>query len=197
MWWTDRRDFLRSLGAVVPMAMVPRALWPWLRVDLPAERLRPVAEAVLPSRLGPEGVAKVVDGFRDWLDGYRPGAERSHGYGSGSMEIRHLPPDPTPRWQADLDELDGLARGRSVADFAALPLEERKGILRVLLADDAASALDSPVDADHVAVALMAFWFGSAEAADEAYGASIAKETCRPLASVGDKPAPGGIGRLP
>lgn len=197
MWWTDRRDFLRSLGAVVPMAMVPSALWPWLRVDLAAERLRPVTEAVLPSRLGPEGVAKVVDDFLDWLTGYRPGAERSHGYGSGSMEIRYLPPDPVPRWQAQLDELDDLARARSVADFAALPLEGRREVLRVILAGQSASALDSAVDADHLAVALMAFWFGSAEAADEAYGASIGKETCRPLTSVGQKPGPGGVGRLP
>lgn len=190
MWLTDRRDFLKSLGAAVPAYMVPRALWPWLRVDLPSERLTPVAEAVLPSGLGSEGVARIVEGFRDWLAGYRPGAERSHGYGSDSMEVRYLPPDPTPRWQSHLDELDELARRHSAADFAGLPMETRRAALRERLAGETGTALESPVDAGHVAAALMAFYFGSAEAADRAYGASIAKETCRSLAGVGRKPEP-------
>jgi hypothetical protein len=197
MWITRRRDFLKSLSATVPAALVPRAWWPSLRADLDPALLSPLAAVVLPSALGEEGVRRVVSDFRAWLDGYRPGAERSHGYGSGSMEIEYLPPDPTPRWQAQLEELDALARGRGASGFGALAPEGRLALVRERLAEGAASALGAPAEADHVAVALMAFWFDSAEAANLAYGAVIEKETCRSLASVGGRPDALPVRKLP
>jgi len=188
--WTDRRAFLGFLSGALSFVGLPGALRARLLPDLDATRLRSLAEAVLPSRLGAEGVARVVEAFEAWLAAYRPGAERSHGYGSDSMDIRYLPPDPTARWRAQLEELDASARQRFGGDFAALSLDQRRSLLRERLAAAPGSTPTSPADADHVAVALMAFWFGGAEAEDLAYGGAIAKETCRPLDTVGERPAP-------
>ena len=190
MWWIGRRGFLESLFGALPILFLPRAPWFWARAELDPARLRGIAEVALPSSLGPEGTARVVDAFAAWLAGYRPGAERSHGYGSGSMEILYLPADPTPRWQAQLDELDAAARQRLGGDFGSAPADARRAILRERLAATASSGLASPAEADHVAAALMAFYFDSADAADLAYGGAIGKETCRPLDTVGEKPAP-------
>ena len=59
-------------------------------------RLRPNAtildalgDAVLPAELGADGVSRAVVEFQRWMDGYRPGAEANHGYGTGKIE--HLP----------------------------------------------------------------------------------------------------------
>jgi len=174
---------------------LPGALRARLLPDLDAARLRSVAEAVLPSNLGAEGAARIVEAFTAWLAAYRPGAERAHGY--GSMELRHLPPDPTPRWNAQLSELDEAARAGYGADFSSLPLERRRAVLRERLAAAPGSALTSPADAEHVAVALMAFWFDGAEAVDQAYEGAIGKETCRPLDTVGERPAPVELEELP
>ncbi len=187
-----RRGLLKSLLGVFPALLLPKAPWFWARAELDPAKLRSIAEVALPSSLGAEGTAGVVDAFVAWLAGYRPGAERSHGYGSGSMEIRYLPPDPTPRWQAQLDELEVAAGQRLSTDFASAPPEARRAMLRERLAADASSGLASPAEADHVAAALMAFYFNSADAADLAYGGAIGKETCRPLDTVGEKPAPVG-----
>lgn len=192
MWWIGRRGFLGSLFGALPVLFLPKAPWVWARAELDPARLRSIAEVALPSSLRPDGTARVVDAFAAWLAGYRPGAERSHGYGSGSMEILYLPPDPTPRWQAQLDELDATAQERLGVDFGSAPPDARRVILRERLAADASSGLASPAEADHVAAALMAFYFDSADAADLAYGGAIGKETCRSLDTVGEKPAPVG-----
>jgi len=197
MWWQNRRSFLWSIGAASSALVVPRSLWARFRVrELDPVRLRAVADAVLPSSLGPEGTAAAVDGFLSWLSGYRPGAERPHGYGSGSMEIEYLPPEPTPRWEGQLDRLDELARDRFGADFAATTLEQRRSLLRDEVGDDPISTIPAAAGAGHVAVALMAFWFGSPAATDAAYDASIGAGRCRSLEGVAAKPTPlGGEGR--
>jgi hypothetical protein len=190
MWWQNRRSFLRSIGATASALVVPRSLWARFRVrELDPVRLRAVADAVLPSSLGPEGTAATVDGFLSWLAGYRPGTERPHGYGSGSMEIEYLPPDPTPRWEGQLDRLDELARDRFGADFAGTTVEQRRSLLREEVGDDSISSIPEAARASHVAAALMAFWFGSAAATDAAYDASIGAGRCRSLDGVGAKPA--------
>ncbi len=195
MWWQNRRSFLRSLGAVGSALLVPRSLWARFRVrELDPLRLRAVAEAVLPSTLGSEETAVTVDGFLAWLAGYRPGAERPHGYGSGSMEIGYLPPDPTPRWEGQLDRLDTLAHERFGSGFAAATVEQRRSLLREEMGDASISSVPAAAGADHVAAALMAFWFGSPAATDVVYGASIGAGRCRSLRSVGVKPAPLGGG---
>jgi len=197
MWWQNRRSFLQSIGAAATALLLPRSLWARLRVrELDPVRLRSVADAVLPSSLGPEGTAATVEGFSTWLAGYRPGAERPHGYGSGSMEIEYLPPDPTPRWEVQLERLDELARDRFGADFASTTVEQRRSVLRDEVGDDSISSIPAAAGAGHVAVALMAFWFGSPAATDAAYDASIGAGRCRSLEGVGAKPTPlGGEGR--
>lgn len=199
MSWTNRRAFLLSLGAAFSALLVPRGLWARLRpAVLDRVRLRAVADAVLPSHLGDRGRVGIADGFLTWLGGYDPRAERSHGYGSASMEIRYLPPDPTPRWEAQLDRLDALARERFTGDFHELAVENRRVLLRRELAGEGGAGISSPEQSDHVAVALMAFYFRSPAAWNEALGARVDKWRCRSLATVGDKPPPlgnGGVGR--
>ncbi len=194
MWWQNRRTFLQSLGAGASAFLLPRSLWARIRVrELDPVRLRAVADVVLPSSLGAEGTAATVDGFLSWLAGYRPGAERPHGYGSGSMEIEYLPPDPTPRWEGQLDRLDELARDRFGDGFAGMTLEQRRALLREEMGDDSISSIPAAAGANHVGAALMAFYFGSPAATDIAYGANIGAGRCRTLDGVGAKPAP--IGR--
>lgn len=195
MWWTSRRSFVQSLGAAFSALLVPRPLWgrsPAPRID--PVRLRAVADATLPSELGGGGVETIVEGFLGWVADYRPGAELSHGYGSGSMEIRYLPPDPAPRWEAQLQDLQDVAMQRFGSGFPELSREQQRLILREELAGEAMSGLSSPAEADHVGTALMAFYFGSASATDLAYGALIQREKCRSLSTVGEKPPPIGPG---
>jgi hypothetical protein len=153
-----------------------------------------VGEATLPSDPGGGGVETIVEAFLSWLAYYRPGAELSHGYGSESMEIHYLPPDPAPRWDAQLQELHDAALERFGSGFPELPREQRRLMLREELAGEAISGLSSPAEASHVGTALMAFYFGSAGATDIAYGALIQRERCRTLSTVGEKPPPIGPG---
>ena len=189
MWWTSRRSFVQSLGVAFSALLVPRELWsrpPAPRID--PVRLRALADATLPSSLGEGGIGATVDGFVTWLADYRPGAELSHGYGSGSMEIRYLPPDPTPRWEAQLQSLNDVAEERFGSGFPDLSRERQRLILREELGEESMSGMSSPLEANHVGAALMAFYFGSAAATDLAYGALIEREKCRSLATVGEKP---------
>ena len=158
MWWISRRKFFRSAAGAFAAFLVPHGLWARFRpAPLDPVRLGAVADAVLPSPLGDGGKEGVVRGFLGWLEGYRPGAELSHGYGSGSMEIRHLPPDPTPRWEAQLDHLDLVARQRFGSDFYEVPREARRLVLRDELVNEASGGISAPAQSDHVAAALMAF----------------------------------------
>lgn len=199
MWWTSRRAFLYSLGAGFSALLVPRGLWarvPFSGLD--RVRMGALADAVLPSYLGEPGTTGMADRFLTWLGAYRPEAERSHGYGSGSMEIRYLPPDPTPRWEAQLDHLDTVARERFSSDFHELSREERQELVRQELAGESGAGISSPEQSSHVAAALMAFHFRSPEAWNQALGARVDKWRCRSLATVGEKPPPldsGGMGR--
>ena len=135
---TARRSFIaRAAGAI--------AAWPvvrWRTRDALAHiatsptatqpndaTLRALGDAVLPTELRPEGVARAAAEFRRWMDGYRPGAEANHGYGTGTIET--LPADPRPAWQQQLAALDADARRASGGSFSALSREQRRptGIL--------------------------------------------------------------------
>ena len=205
----DRRAFLKRSAAAVSAAAVgcrpaeARADTPSGETSraLPPAILRAVAAIALPSELGEDGVERVVRGFESWLAEYRPVAEQVHGY--GSQEIRYGPPNPAPRWRAQLEALDGEARARHGARFADLGPEDRRTLIESALGSgdeaglpDRAGALRS----EHVVVGLAGFFFGSPEATDLCYRRRIAGGTCRPLASspevppaletAGDRPAP-------
>jgi hypothetical protein len=170
------------------------AAWPLLgrRISIGIPRLAPNAslldalgDAVLPAELGPDGTTRAVNAFQQWMDGYRPGAEANHGYGTGRIE--RVPADPRPQWRAQLAALDTEAR-RGGAAFASLSRERRQAIVRTALAGERGESLPSPLAARHVAVALLAHFYESPLATDMCYDAQIGRQQCRPLAAQAQQP---------
>jgi hypothetical protein len=140
--------------------------------------VRALCEAILPSSLGTDGAAKVAGEFQAWLSAYRPGAERNHGYGTG--ELTFNPDDPTPRWSDQLALLDGDARREHARSFVELAVAERQTLVAAALSEVGGS-IPSAIGADHVAVAVLAFFYASPDATNLCYGAAINPRTCRPL----------------
>jgi len=198
---TPRRTFLaRFAAAVAAFSSVARQLSgpPAARADSPVARggqetqpnavvLSALGAAVLPAELGPATTRAVAD-FRRWMDGYEPGAEANHGYGTGT--IQRLPADPRPRWRAQLAALDEVARQRYGASFASLSRDDRQAIVRAALADARGDSLPTPFAAQHVALALLAHFYDSPAATDLCYQANIARQQCRPLRSAPRQPVP-------
>lgn len=196
-----RRRFLGASGAAVAAAVVPVPLREAAaatpqpedangarRLDLPL--LRALAEAVLPTEIGADGVRDALRDFVRWLDGFEPVAELPHPYLS-SDEVRYGPPDPAPRWASQLEALDLRAQKSRGAGFADLPVETRRELVAADL-DRAATdaALPAPAYAPHLAAGLLARFYSRPAAADLAYGARINAAGCRDLASGAERPAP-------
>lgn len=149
--------------------------------------LAAVGEAVLPAELGADGVARAVGEFQRWMDGYRPGAEANHGYGTGRIE--QLPADPRPQWRSQLAALDADA-SRTGPSFSALPRERRQALVRAALQDEHGDALPNPLLARHVALALLAHFYDSPAATDLCYDVQIGRQQCRPLSAQRQQPVP-------
>jgi hypothetical protein len=152
-------------------------------------RLDALAGAVLPESLGTTGRQKAIDAFVSWVDGYDPAAEEMHGY--GYADVRYLPADPAPAWRAQLDALEVLAKRIHGASFAALTVEQQRGLLNIVLRRERGSdRLPAPLGASHVAVALLSHWASTPEAWDRALGVQVGAMTCRPLDDASRKPLP-------
>jgi hypothetical protein len=187
----DRRAFLKhsaaalsaaSLGAEDAIAATPSVELPRA---LDATLLRAVGDAVLPEAIGPSGREVAVAAFELWLSDFQPVAELTHPY--GGWEIPYGPPDPEPGWSAQLEALDLLAQARWGSRFASLPTDRR----REILGEQMGAPIDgfpAPGRARHVAVALMAHYFTSADAVDRCYGVRITKLECRSIDDVGERP---------
>lgn len=195
----SRRAFVHAVAALVPVAAaLPTGSRGWAvapdRSGVLDERLlRALADAVLPSELGREGTARVAHAFGQWLAGYRPDAELDHGYGTGELE--RLPADPGPAWAAQLEALQRTARERFGAPFARLAPGERRGLVGEALAGERLDRVPRTPEARHVAVALLAYFYNTAEATDLCYRAAIRRNACRPLARAPERPAPLAGGR--
>ena len=103
----DRRTFLKQSTVALSSLAVSRCspvTGSGGRVQLDRAMLWGVGLSVLPSELGPEGSERVLRDFDRWVQEYEPVAELDHGY--ISSEIRYGPPDPAPRWQAQLEALE-------------------------------------------------------------------------------------------
>jgi hypothetical protein len=123
------------------------------------------------------------------MDGYRPGAEANHGYGTARIE--RLTADPRPQWQSQLAALDTEARRTRGQSFSALSLGDRQALVRAALAGErGGDALPSPLAARHVAVALLAHFYDSAVATDLCYESQIGRHQCRPLDGRRQPPVP-------
>ncbi len=147
-----------------------------------------LAEIVLPSELGPKGRDAATGAFIVWADGYSPVAEEMHGY--GYADIRFLPPDPSPTWRSQLEALDLLAKKPQQKSFAQLAPAARRAVLDVALKGHGGERLPAPLDATHIAIALLAHWASSPDAWDLAYGAKITPDSCRTLAEATPRPLP-------
>ena len=160
----------------------------------PARALDPLmlaalGEAVLPESLGAAGRGRAIAAFTAWLAAYVPVAEEMHGY--GYAELTYTRADPAPGWGAQLQALDLLARRIRTRGFAQLDLAGRRVVLDAALRGAASGPLPaSPLQADHVAVALLAHWAATSEAQDLAYGARIGAGQCRSLADTSRRPLP-------
>lgn len=159
-----------GLGAWLP---APRA------AGAPVDPLLALGSAVLPGSIGAARIAGVVAGFRNWLRGYRPGADRGHGY--GHVRLATAPPSPGENHAAQLRALDAAARSLRSASFALLPAAQQKAVIAEAFRAAKLDRLPERPDGRHVAADLLAFFFRSSEANDLAYRAEIGRESCRGL----------------
>jgi hypothetical protein len=155
---------------------------------LPADSvatLRAVAAVALPSELRAAGHEKVVNDFVQWLASYRSGAERNWGY--GSPRKNGTPAIDTSRYVTQLRAIDESARGRG-GSFASLSAESRRAVVVDAIEKSGVRELPSAPDGRHVVTDVMSFYFTSGPASDLAYGARIARSTCRGLRGAGSRP---------
>ena len=176
----SRRDLLLGAAALVPLPVVARRFHGLAVQGMDPAVLRALAQAVLPSELGAAGLERAVTAFEQWLAGYKEGAEMLHGYGTGELHVTG--PSPAVRWRAQLAALG--------AGFRALSVAQRQDAVRAALADYKPGPLPEVDAAPHVALGLMAHFYGSAAGHDLCYLARIGQGTCRPLAQAPERPAP-------
>lgn len=158
--------------------------------------VRSLAEVVLPAELGNDGFARVSRNFAAWAAGYRPGVELVHPYGSSQLRVTGA--SPVPRWRSQLTALDSDARARHQRRFSALTREQRRELITSAIESERANRLPDPLQANHVSMALLAWYFATPEAADLCYNARIGRNQCRPLVNAPRQPlplAPGARGR--
>jgi hypothetical protein len=150
--------------------------------------LDPLAEVVLPSTLGADGRRAAVDAFVKWANDYEPVAQEMLGY--GYSDIRYLPADPAPGWRAQLDALSVLAHKLRGARFSELDLAARRDVVAAALANERSERLPGPLNARHIAVALLAHWADTPAAWNLALGVDVSPGACRPLDQATRKPLP-------
>jgi|SRR5688572_22931514 len=156
--------------------------------SLDATMVTRIAEVVLPAELGADGFNRVSRGFTRWVAEYRPGVEVVHPY--GSTNLRQTGESPATRWRAQLGALESEARAKHQRRFGALTREQRGELVTAALVAGRANRLPEPLDADHVALALLAWYLASPEANDLCYGKRIGRNQCRPLVNAPREPLP-------
>lgn len=151
------------------------------------ETLDALGLAILPTELTEAEARRVVAGFRRWLDEYREGAELNHAYGSSRLSVTG--PTPATRWMPQLDALEGAGQRAHGKAFAGLTADQRRALVREALASERATGIQAPDRANHVASALLGYFFTSSRATDLCYLAPIGRNTCRPLTKSPQRPA--------
>ena len=186
----SRRSFLSSLAAALPLTAIVRRAHAAAVIHLESDpaTLDALAAAVLPSEIGRAGSARVARELRDWGAKYRESAELVHGY--GTSRLRATGPTPLTLWTTQLDELEAQAQSKHQQRFRDLTVAQRSDLVRVALAGQRLDRMPSVADANHVAIALLAYFYDSPAATDLCYQAQIGKQTCRPLSAQARKPLP-------
>ena len=195
-----RRSFLKRTAALVSGAGLERSR-PQLPVSpntLDPELLLAVGLAVLPlSALKREGVERVVKDFLKWVDGFEPVAELDHPYLS-TAEIPYGPPDPQPRWAAQLEALESEAGKRFNAGFARLSIDQARDLIVSQIDQGPEDSFrrrgygryPEAAAAGSVAVGLLIYFYRSPEANDLCHQARIGQYLCRGMESGREAPAP-------
>ncbi len=195
---TSRRSFvswLSGLAAALGIGVRPGAASS-RDVETPAGQgatldnamMRAIAEVVLPAEIGADGFNRVSRGFTQWIAAYRPGVELVHPY--GSTQIRQTPESPAGRWRQQLAALDRSARERHRLAFTAASKEQRRELVMSALSTERTNRMPDPLSANHVAMALVAWYFSTPEANDLCYNAQIGRNQCRPLVNAPREPLP-------
>lgn len=189
----NRRSFLKSTGAVISAAAigacapdtVSRGVAATSFSTLDGVVLAALGEVVFPSELSEAGQEGAVRDFQQWANGYEAVPELNHGY--GTAEIRYGPPDPVPAWSAQLRALELEATKRHGSSFAMLDAAARNALVRRHIGDES-NGMPPPLQARHVAVALLSHWLSTPAATDRCYGVRVTPLTCRGLDGVSDEP---------
>jgi hypothetical protein len=155
---------------------------------LDASTVTRLAEAVLPGELGDAGFTRVSRGFTQWISGYRAGAELVHPYGSANLQ--RTGESPAGRWRTQLVALDRDARAKHQRGFNALTRDQRRELVIAALGAERTGRMPDALDANHVALALVAWYFAQPEAANLCYQAKIDRNQCRPLVNAPRQPLP-------
>ena len=186
----SRRAFLGWLAGVVPLAVIVRRAHAAAVLHLEADprTLTALGQTILPASLGAEGIRRATEDFRRWLSGYREGADINHPY--LTSRLRTTGPTPATRWSRQLEDLDARATAAHHRRFHELPANERETIVREMLRGERLDRMPAVADANHVAVGLLAHFYGSTIANDLCYEVHIGDNTCRPLSQAPRKPLP-------
>jgi hypothetical protein len=150
--------------------------------------LRAAAAVLLPSTLREAGHDKVVNDFVQWLASYRSGAERSWGYGAPRRS--GTPTIDTSKYAAQLRAIEDRASA-SGGRLGALAAAARRQVLIEAIDQSGVRDLPSSPDGRHIVTDFMSFFFTSGPAYDLAYGARVARATCRGLGGGGSRPGGG------
>ena len=190
-----RRQFVGVLSAVAALPGSVRALSRRLTLGGVRQRavpsqasIRALGAAILPSEMGQARLEIASDAFWRWMNGYREGAELLHPY--GSPRIGYAGPSPVPKWTTQLNALDRAARDKHAKAFAAVGVNERQVLVRDAISDFKGERLPNVVAAPHIALGMLAHFYGSSDATDLCYRARIGRNKCRPLAQNARKPLP-------
>ncbi len=186
----SRRTFLTALAGALPTVAFVRLAHAAAVDDLSGhpQTLRALGEAVLPAELGRARITTIVDGFQQWIAGYREHAELVHGYGTSKLEWTG--PTPATRWATQLDDLDRASQRTQSRPFTALTIAQRQQLVQSELDAFKSDRIPPIGKCPHVALALLSHFYNSYAATDLCYNAQILRENCRPLAMSSRKPLP-------
>jgi hypothetical protein len=150
--------------------------------------LRAIAEVALPGEIDDDGINRVSRAFAQWIAAFRPGVELVHPY--GSAQIRQTGESPVVRWRTQLAALDRAARDRHRRSFTSLSKDQRRDLVVAALGEERTDRMPNPLTANHVALALVAWYYQTPEANDLCYSARIGRNQCRPLVNAPRQPLP-------
>jgi hypothetical protein len=189
----NRRDVLKSLAAAAALPALTASDLAAQTTDFtPAQiaTLRALAEVVLPSALGADGRDDAVRKFVTWVRGYKPGADRGHGYGNSQLSAP-TGPSPVARYPAQFDALDAAAKARGATTFATLALVARRAVVESALNDpQRVTQMPARPNGANLVADFMGLYFNGADARDVAYSAAIGRDTCRGLDGSDKAPSP-------